>query len=345
MNNVMRHQVPDSMQGAANGDTNAAQIYNSLILSYIVLFFSNQDLFPALADGVSLEQLSHGKGLDRKRLQAVLETTVTLGVLTQTESTPVYYTLTPLGHDLAKNRGFFTWAIGGYSPLLENMATFITAPGTNSLPYVRGGNVAIGSDECNQTLMEPIFKHVIDSLPVSRMADLGCGNAGRLINVLNRRPGLTGVGVDINTDAITTAETNRDQHGLTSRLELVRENVFTSLNDSRPEFQDVELVMSFMMLHDLFNIQEFENNLFDKLKAAFPQAKYFVLADTCTDEEERTFETMPVFAAGFELIHTLRGIKTFPLGYYLDRFERSGLKLRGQYKFGVPNTYIFVLEV
>jgi SAM-dependent methyltransferase len=290
-----------------------------------------------------MHQLTADFGLERKRLQVVLDAAVAMEMLALEDD--MLYGLTELGRDLAKNRGFFTWAIGGYAPLLEAMGTFMADPAVPSLPYVRSEDVAIGSDECNQGLMEPIFRSVIDRLPVKRVADLGCGNAGRLVSLLERRPELTGVGIDIAPQAIQVAGRKRDEHQLKQRLHLVQEDVFQALAEPRPEFQDVELVMSFMMLHDLFNISDLKDNLFTRLKAAFPQAKYFVFADTCLDGQERTAATMPIFAMGFELVHALRGIDVFPLEYYQERFAKSGLKLAGQYKFGAPNTYIFVLEV
>lgn len=337
----MNEATERQMSNANVQAVTASEVFNSLILSYIVLFFSKQQLFEPLAEGVSLDQLVHGHGLERQRLTAVLDTAVTLGMLARRRG---IYSLSQLGRDLAKNRGFFTWAIGGYSPLLEAMDTFLTQPTTSSLPYVRGKEVAIGSDECNQELMEPIFWHVVGGLPVERIADLGCGNAGRLVSLLRRRPELTGVGIDIDTDAIAAATLNRDNHELGSRLQLVQEDVFTALTATRPELRDVELVTSFMMLHDLFNQAGLQDNLFTRLRRAFPAAKYFVFADTCVEEGENDFETMPIFAAGFELVHALRGIQVFPLSYYQQRFEQSGLKLTAQYKFGAPNTYIFVLE-
>lgn len=225
------------------------------------------------------------------------------------------------------------------------MDTFVVAPTMAWQPYVRGEYVAIGSDEANQGLMQDIFDRVIDGFDATCIADLGCGNAGRLVNLLKRRPELTGVGIDINPQAIEVAQKNAAQNKLTNKLELVCENVFTSLTEPRPELNTVELVMSFMMLHDLFNIKELRGKLFTKMKDAFPRAKYFVFADTCVDEQDRSANTMPVFTMGYELIHQMRGIQLFPVDYYKEQFQKEGLELVAQHDFGVPNTYLFVLKV
>lgn len=321
----------------------ASNIFNSVIAGYIVAAFSKLGLFPRFEAGTTPQQLVRDYSFEANRLKTVLSAATTMGILKENQGT---YRLTGLGKDLNRNRGFFTWAIGGYSPLLEAMDQFLTAPDISLRPYIRGEYVAIGSDECNRELMQPIFERVIDSLPAGYIADLGCGNAGQLVSLLRRRPELTGIGIDIDLGAIVVAKQNRDSHGLEDRLQLVQSNVFDTLTEPPSELQGVEIVMSFMMLHDLFNIKSLQNGrLFVKMKAAFPNAKYFLLADTCLDEQPHTADTMPIFTIGYELIHALRGIQPFPLEYYEKQFTLGGLKLVARHNLGVPNTYLFVLEV
>lgn len=319
----------------------SANIFNSLILGYIIAFFSKAGLFPRLAAGATLGELSAELNFEPRRLQTILDSAQTMGVIKEDRGS---FHLTKLGIELERNRGFFTWAIGGYSPLLESMDNFLTAPGASWRPFVRGDYVAIGSDEANQGLMKSIFDRVIDKLPAACVADLGCGNAGRLVELLRRRPELRGVGVDIDAGAIEVATRNRDDHGLSGRLQLSVANVLDTITEP-PQFPDADLVMSFMMLHDLFNIDWLQDGeLFRLMKAAFPSAKRFVFADTCRNERSHDFDSMPIFTMGYELIHSLRGIKTFPLSYYEEQFAKGGLKLVDRHDFGVPNTYLFVLE-
>lgn len=320
----------------------AASVFNDLILSYVIYTFNKLNLFPLFENGTTQKEIAQANDYEPKRLSELLAIAETMGVLKQKNER---FVLTPLGQDIERNRGFFTWAVGGYSPLLENMDTFLTAPTMAWQPYVRGEYVAIGSDEANQGLMQDIFDRVIDGFDAKRIADLGCGNAGRLVDLLKRRSELTGVGIDINPQAIEVAQKNISQNGLTGKIDLVCENVFTSLTEPRPELNDVELVMSFMMLHDLFNIEELRGKLFTKMKEAFPEAKYFVFADTCLDEHDHDAQTMPVFTMGYELIHQMRGIQLFPVAYYREQFDKEGLKLIAQHEFGVPNTYLFILKV
>lgn len=323
----------------------ASLIYNNLILSYIIFTFNKLDFFPLLEKGIEFSALATISKSNRNRLRVILSVAETMGILEKKNNE---YILTELGKDVKKQRGFFTWAIGGYSQLLESMDVFLVAPSTESLSYIKGDYVAIGADECNQELMRPIFNRVIDEVieseSVGLVADLGCGNAGRLIDLLHRRPELKGIGIDIDPQAIEIAQNNRERAKLTARLDIVCENVL--LLKGSPVFEQVELVTSFLMLHDLFNAQKpNEDELFKKIRTAFPNVKRYVFADTCLAEEEYTVENIPIFTMGYELVHAFRGIEIFPINYYKEQFRRANLTLLEQVELGVPNTYLFVLDV
>src|SRR4051812_28808630 len=134
MDAVSKRRLADTAQLATEtAEVTAANVFNSLILSYVVLFFNRRQLWPRFATGVSAAELVRLDGFEAKRLQTILDATVSMGVLGRKRAV---YHLTSLGRDLEQNRGFFTWAIGGYAPLLEAMDTFTTEPATDSLSYV-----------------------------------------------------------------------------------------------------------------------------------------------------------------------------------------------------------------
>lgn len=319
----------------------SSSIFNHAVLGYIVLFFAKEKLFPRFATGATIAEIVASHGFEEQRLIAVLRLAATAGLLQREGST---YHLTPLGQDLARDRYAFTVILGGYGPLLESMDVFLAAPASSWRPYVRGDYVAIGSDEAHHQLMKATFDRVIGDLPATRIVDLGSGNAGRLVEILERRPEVTGIGIDIDPAATAVATANRDRHGLGRRLELIQEDVVKTITQPRASLQDVDLVMSFMMLHNLFNEPKLKDDLFTHMKAAFPNARYFVLADTCHDDVDSSGDPAPIFTLGFELIHLLRGIKVFPLSHYETQFAKAGLTLLRRYDLGVPHTYLFVLK-
>lgn len=320
---------------------NSATVFNDLLLSYSLFTLAKLDLLDDLEMGLSISGMVIAHHLDEKRLKQILLITTATGATTLRDDR---YYLTELGVELKTHIGFLIWAIGGYSPLLENMDQYLANPQTDWHNHVRGNYVAIGSDEAHRRIMAKPIARILDSLPATCVADLGCGNAGRLAELLIRRPQLSGIGIDIDPGAITAAQHERAKHRLENRLELITENVFTTISEPHPELAKADLVMSYMMLHDLFNMPELDDNLFLKLRQSFPNAKYFVLADTCQVEHSDTGNQYPMFTLGFELVHAMRGIKTFPLAYYEQRFARSGLELIDRQALGVPNTYMFVLR-
>lgn len=323
-------------------DKNAADVFNDLILSYCLVAADKLGLLEFLPNGISIEGYAVSQHLDLGRLQVLVNILTAHSVITETNGR---YQLTALGRQLQQNIGFFTWAIGGYSPLLESIATITSKPDMPWRTLVRGEAVAVGSDQAHRGIMAPVINHVLDGLSATCVADLGCGNAGRLAEFLTSRPGVSGVGIDIDDQAITAAKRLLESKGILDRVTLVNQNVFESLAQPSPQFARVDLVVSFMMLHDLFNISELDGKLFAALRRAFPGATHYVMADTCRAEIGDPTIKYPVFTQGFELIHSLRGIKTFPLDYYLNRFEAENMKVESYHNLGVPNTYLFVLGV
>src|SRR5688572_18531386 len=111
----------------------AASVFNDLILSYVIYTFNKLNLFPLFENGTTQKEIAQANDYEPKRLSELLAIAETMGVLKQKNER---FVLTPLGQDIERNRGFFTWAVGGYSPLLENMDTFLTAPTMAWQPYV-----------------------------------------------------------------------------------------------------------------------------------------------------------------------------------------------------------------
>ncbi|HRE90268.1 MAG TPA: methyltransferase domain-containing protein, partial [Myxococcota bacterium] len=62
--------------------------------------------------------------------------------------------------------------------------------------------------------------------PNERLIDLGCGDGRIVLEALQRVPGLTGVGVDIDPARIREANTNAALRGLTGRVRFLEQNIF-----------------------------------------------------------------------------------------------------------------------
>ncbi|MCK4798935.1 MAG: methyltransferase domain-containing protein [Spirochaetes bacterium] len=321
----------------------AASIYNNMVLGYIALIFHRSGLFSLLSDSTITEkQIITIYDYDPIILSDLLKVGYFFKILELQKNDTV--AMTDLGYDLIKNIGFFTWFIGGYSPLFENANLLIKKGERDWKKFVRGDYVAIGSDEANEGLMKHIFEKFINTLDIKCAADLGCGNARRLVKMCMDNKDMKGIGIDISPAAIEVAQKNVDSSDLGNRIKLIRNNVFNELLANNSLYKEVDTVFSFMMLHDLFNIQELNGSLFEKLQKAFPNAHTFVFADTCLDVTSNSKLNYPIFTLGYEFSHTLRHIKLFKKEEYYKRIESEGMQIVREVPFGVPNTYLFIIK-
>lgn len=313
----------------------ASDYFNSYIGVYIVFAMNQLGILPKLSrDPQNLPNEGYSDKVDY-----VLRIAETLGIISLKQNK---ISLTEFGISLQKNIGFFTWVVGGYSDLLKELTNIENGLLTNTNSLINGKFVAVGSDECNKSLMSDIFKEAISTIHFKKVADLGCGNSGRLINLMKLNPEATGVGIDINYDAIQSAQKNVNSQKMEERISLHCANVFDELNDSSKVFKGVDTVTCFMMFHDLLNIDIGHKSLFEYLNRTFPDVETYIIADTVKNSER--YDPSSIFTLGFELIHKFQDISLFDLDYYLNYFSKANLKIQKQIPFGVPNTYIFILK-
>jgi SAM-dependent methyltransferase len=254
--------------------------------------------------------------------------------------------LTESGKDLYRNRGFFAWAIGGYGKLLRLLDQAFGSPETlDRSSSIDGQFVALGSDLCSRALMLETFLATIEKLAPRSIADLGCGNAGRLAAVCRRLPQAHGLGIDISASAVAAARGTIDAMGLNNAISILHGNVLDVVEAAphRDVLSKVDVVCSFMMLHDLFNAQP-GSTVVRRLRTAFPNARAFVIADTCLPDEPRMAGQAPIFSLGFELIHAALGTSLFHTSDYERAFADGGLEVEQRIPFGVPNTWLYILR-
>jgi SAM-dependent methyltransferase len=321
-------------------------LFNGYVGAHVAFAYKELGLFELLAPRApqSLEVLSAQIGCSEARLAALLSVGTALGLLDVDGGHR--YCFTPTGESLRKHIGLFTWAVGGYGAFLRELSK-LTADGTAQWSHlIDGSRVALGSHQANEGLMQSIVHDVMSGLRFRRMADLGCGNAGRLIDLCQRHPMVDAIGFDISEKAIALARQNVEHHGLTERITVRKVNVLDIVEDAelRLELSQIDLVMCFMMLHDLFNTQPPASILL-KLRRAFPRARSFVIADTFRMDPPTDPNELPIFSVGFELVHSFMGVKIHEPGDYVQAFREAGMSLRQMRPLAVPNTYLFVLEV
>jgi SAM-dependent methyltransferase len=337
-----RDTMPESFEQSPSPQS----LFNGYVGAHVAFAYKELGLFELLAprEARSLEVLAAQLGCSEARLGALLSVGAALGLLEVDGGHR--YALSATGESLRRHIGLFTWAVGGYGAFLRELAR-LTADGTATWSHlIDGSRVALGSHQANEGLMQSIVHDVMSGLQFRRIADLGCGNAGRLVDLCQRYPAAGAIGFDISERAIELARQNVEHHALADRISLRKVNVLDVVEDPelRMELGQVDLVMCFMMLHDLFNTQPATQILL-KLRRAFPRARSFVIADTFRMDPPSSPNELPIFSVGFELLHSFMGVKIHEPGDYVQAFREAGMSLRQMRPLAVPNTYLFVLEV
>jgi hypothetical protein len=239
-------------------------------------------------------------------------------------------------------QGFFYWLVRGYGHLLTNLPDSTRNAARSGDFYHRDVRaVSLASAQMSAVSVDPLFLSIIEPLTFTATADLGCGSARRLIQMIADRPAVRGVGVDIAPAALAVARESVAAAGLTGSIGLVEASV-TDLTP-RPEFADVELVTCFFLGHDFWPRARCVNAL-RGVRQAFPHVEHFLLCDTYRSSTVPSAADQ-IFTLGFELTHAVMGQYLPSLAEWRDVFEESGWSSAGEHPVEVPpSTAIFHLR-
>lgn len=245
--------------------------------------------------------------------------------------------------DWHDDRSFANWMVGGYGYLLSEIRNVSENNILDPLNMINGKYVALGSDQAYKSFMKNPFLDFIDSLEFESVVDLGCGNAGRLIDVCSRFPHSKGMGVDINSKAVELARKNVKSYNLQESIDIVCSDAIASPINGRTNHKSPNIVMSFMMMHDLLSAYGSEH-VTTALVKNFARPKYFLIADTHSTSNNLDGVDNKIFTNAFELIHWSRGIRIFDEETYLSLFKHEGYRLEATWSLSVPNTKMFAYE-
>jgi SAM-dependent methyltransferase len=324
----------------------ASHIFNGYIGSHLCYHLSREGVLDLFKDKNTLNKLDINEenfcGSRLENVRLIIDNAIRFGVFNESEE---HIQLTELGTDIKKNIGFFTWAVGGYGDFLRNFTEVSEEKNITVNSMINGANVALGSRQANKQFMWNIIIDELSSLHTKNIADLGCGAAGALIDICKKFDGVSGTGIDISTTAIESARNNIKIHGLKDRIEVVNQNVLDAIDSPYliDKFSGVDTVLSFMMMHDLFNIRK-PVEILRKLQSTFPNARRFIIADTFLSEDRSIKINTPIFTYGFEFVHHFMKIKLFHKDEYISFFSDSGFSVEKVTYLNVPNTYLFVLN-
>jgi hypothetical protein len=200
--------------------------------------------------------------------------------------------------------------------------------------------IAIAGRDYGARFVEGEFRRTLAAFPFHTVCDLGCGSADRLIRLLRDHPEARGIGVELHPGTVALAREAVERSGLAARLRIVEADIARVEPD--PGFAQVDLLLAFFNGHDLWPRERCRAAL-DRIHAAFPAARRFLLCDTWRSDLEAAAEP-PTFTLGFELTHAAMGQYVPSAPEWRELFAETSWRLAGEHPIGIPFSTIFDLR-
>lgn len=244
------------------------------------------------------------------------------------------------------DKGYFLWLVGGYGHALQNLAVLARSPSSpqsldgRSLVKRDGRAVSLAAKYYGVNYVDREFLAALGPCEDDVIADLGCGSAARLIDIVARYPGTKGIGIDIDPSAISVAREAVKLSGFDNQIQLVCADARTLIPHAA--FAPVTILTSFFMGHDLWPKARCLEVL-QILRTCFPKVKRLLLCDTHRSEyfSERD---IPIFTLGFELLHAVMRQEIPTRSQWMDLFAESSWECVNIRSIGIPYSVIFELN-
>ncbi len=289
----------------------------------------------ALVDSGILDNLRKGKRLPESGLldgtvegmgKDFLEYLVMRGVLEMREEG---YSLTRKGELLTGDVSLARLGVylGSYGPVISRMSDLLTGKAIYGTDVQReGGPLGLHSATLFSIFHTPVLIEAMRGRGVQRMLDIGCGGGGLLVDACLRDPDLTGIGLDIDVDAIEVAKSLARRKGVADRLEFVVGDAFAP-QEWPSVCLDAEGLCIVSALHELF--RDGEQAVIDVLNAygaVLPEQKVLLVGEPEIRYDARDNDD------DFFLVHVLTG-QGLPRerSAWLSVFEKTELECRRIY--------------
>jgi len=313
----------DVTDGQAGGGVD--DIFNSAVAAFALSAAWELGALDELrvAGVLDAEDFARRRGLDTASTVGMFRALASVHVVTR-EDTKV----TPAEHfdEAFRTRSFFHWLNRGSAELFREMPSVLANENRFGSYYRRDpAAIAYACREINEICYDPAFWDVMNNLDFefTQVVDLGCGSGGRLMDILDRYPGTTGIGVEIANPSLEVARAEAAEAGYGERTTFVQGDVLRLEPD--PRFEQVELITCFMMGHDFWPRESCVATL-RRLREVFPAARRFVLGDA-TRTVGIPDDELPAFTLGFELGHDMMGTFIPTIADWESVFAEGGWEL------------------
>ncbi len=337
---------PQDWKGTAATPISVDEAFNGYLAAQIVFALDRLGLLDQLLElgEVDVREFAARSGADHRMLHELLRAAETCGYVAVREGLAA---LTLAGREMARVRGYFTWAVGGYTELFANIADIATGKRRFNHDVLRNeAMVALGSAQNDQAQLADTLDGVLADLDFTTIADLGSGISARVCRVAASREGVRGVGLDISASANRLAAETIRRAGLNGRVTALHRDILDLVSGREHDavLHEVDAVMSFFLMHDLLADPNTRPQVLPRLREVFPKAHTFILADTMLRPADAAGATLPVFSVGYELAHAIMGVPLHTQDAYEALFAQAGMCIRQVIPFGTPHSWLYVLE-
>ncbi|MCP3801903.1 methyltransferase domain-containing protein [Allokutzneria sp. A3M-2-11 16] len=215
-----------------------------------------------------------------------------------------------------------------YGSVTSRMSDLLTGKATYGDDVRRdGGPLGKHSATLFSIFHTPVLVEAMRGRGVRRLLDIGCGGGSLLVNACLRDPELTGIGLDVDADAIEEAKRLAEREGIADRLEFVVGDAFAP--QEWPEVcLDADGLCIVSALHELF--RDGEQAVIDMLNAyaaVLPEQKILLVGEPELRYDARDNDD------DFFLIHVLtdQGLPR-DRAAWLEVFGKTDLECRRIYR-------------
>ncbi len=297
------------------------------VLAQALFHAMDLGIFTAVADspGADVADLAAELGLDEERLRALLTYLENEGYVVREDG----WSLSAKGADLPTFQPWYELLVGGYATTFQQLGEVLQ----KGAVWATRDTTRVGAGSCGISAYDalPLTERLLDCAgrELATVIDVGCGDAAFLVELLLRRPGLRGIGLEPNLPSVHAGTGRGKAAGLSGRLE-VRHGPAADVTAIRlPEGGAGCCFLTAFVLQEILE-QAGEQAVEDLLRTTFaanPDAVWIVIE---VDHQPRG----PVMAHGlgmayynpYYLIHQITEQRLETNRFWLDLFGRAGLE-------------------
>ena len=329
------------LNSLAGGTQAAARVFNGTIAAYSVLAADSLGIFDRMkASGfLDPEAFASTNSLDPECLSQIMQSLATEGIV---EFSGDVAMPGPNFDEFEAHKGFFVWLLGGYHKILRHGGELASLSTTLKAGDLRDGAlVARGSGQIGSQFVDPYFDKVLGEQPFAKVCDLGCGDASRVIRLLNKHPHASGLGIDVNAGAVEVAKQTVASANMTERIDIFQGDALKLSEQLGDAGRGADLLTMFFMGHDLWP-RERAKAAFRGIREHFVGCKRFLMADTV-----RGFgasENPPIFRGGFRRVHADMRQYIPTISEWKSLLPETGWRLHAIHPLGVADSFVFDLR-